>query len=330
MTGPNNRAGLFSKSSFGRAPVKPFYFLTDGVEQPLFRVQELLPHRGLYFDPDYHYATWAGDYVYDPFPLVRRAWVYQERLLSRRIVHFTPHALVWECTHCASCECGQLKVGNANSEGLLCQLEGYPQNYTDIKSNLRWWHSKIEVYSNLDLTYSSDKLPALSGIAAVVQDLVGGQYLAGLFEVDLWNELRWSIHDLDGEDWWFRKPRRTRRTREHQGPSWSWVSLDGAFNSLYFPHDSDSQAHETDGRYIQVLEIKCTPVGLDPRSQVSSAHMILAGFLAPCLLRYPLEKNVSGDEMNSTLHYRFYAPAEMASPLASLCGKPGICSSSVE
>lgn len=315
MTGPNSRAGLFSESSCGRAPVKPFYFPTEGPEQLLFRVQEILPHHGMYFGDSNSYSSWAGDYEDDLYPLLRRAWVYQERLLSRRIVHFTPHELVWECKSDAHCECGQIKGGdNENSEWLLSESGTNTQEYSVIKSNMRWWHSKVEVYSKLDLTYASDKLPALSGIAAMVQQRVGGQYLAGLFAVDLWNELRWRISHLDWpEDRWFGKPRKTSRTPEYQGPSWSWVSLDGGLDSLYFPHDSDSRALETDGRYVQILEIKYTPVGLDPRGQVSSAHMILAGFLAPCLLRYPLEKVDPDPEAGSTkssLHYLYYVQFE--------------------
>ncbi|KEF58488.1 uncharacterized protein A1O9_06414 [Exophiala aquamarina CBS 119918] len=309
MTGSNSRAGLFSKSSSGRAPVRPFYIPAEGPAHVLFRVREILPHRGMYFDDSNGYSSWTGDYQDGLFPLLRRAWVYQERLLSRRIVHFTPHELVWECKGNAHCECGQIKQGdNANSEGLLSASRIDAQKYSVIKSNMRWWHSKVEVYSKLDLTYASDKLPALSGIAAMVQQRVGGQYLAGLFAVDLWNELLWRIDDLDGgEDRWFGKSRRTRRAPEYQGPSWSWISLSGGFDGLYFPHDSDSRALETDGRYVQILEIKYTPVGLDPCGQVSSTHMVLAGFLAPCLLRYPLERaDPEGGRNKSSLHYLYY------------------------
>jgi len=310
MTGSNSRAGLFSKSSYGNAPVKAFYFPTEGPEKLQFRIQETLPHRGMYFDDSNSYSSWSGDYDRDLFPLLRRAWVYQERLLSRRIVHFTPHELVWECKSDAHCECGQIKGGdNANSEWLLSASGSDTQKYSVIKSNMRWWHSKIEVYSKLDLTYASDRLPALSGISALVQQRVGGQYLAGLFGVDLWNELLWRISYLDsGQDGWFGKPHKTRRAARYQGPSWSWASLDGGFDGLYWPHDSDSRALETDGRYIQLLELKYVPVGLDPRGQVESAHMVLAGFLAPCVLRYPLETldPESDEDRKSSLHYLYY------------------------
>ncbi|KAL6708067.1 hypothetical protein ACN47E_003501 [Coniothyrium glycines] len=40
------------------------------------------------------------------FPLLSRAWAYQERLLSRRMLHFGKDELVWECRQLSECECG--------------------------------------------------------------------------------------------------------------------------------------------------------------------------------------------------------------------------------
>lgn len=42
------------------------------------------------------------------FPLLSRAWGFQERLLATRAVHFTPSELVWECQEARWCECGAL------------------------------------------------------------------------------------------------------------------------------------------------------------------------------------------------------------------------------
>ncbi|KAK0755315.1 hypothetical protein N5P37_012142 [Trichoderma harzianum] len=63
-----------------------------------------------------HHFTWLGiessadtmaaenpDYEW---PLLNRGWVYQEQLLSRRMLHFTQNELVWECFEETRCECG--------------------------------------------------------------------------------------------------------------------------------------------------------------------------------------------------------------------------------
>ncbi|KAK5722277.1 hypothetical protein LTR17_014283 [Elasticomyces elasticus] len=38
------------------------------------------------------------------YPLFRRAWCFQERILSRRTIHYTAEELVWECLGMTSCE----------------------------------------------------------------------------------------------------------------------------------------------------------------------------------------------------------------------------------
>ncbi|KAK3628927.1 hypothetical protein LTR56_009382 [Elasticomyces elasticus] len=41
-------------------------------------------------------------------PLFLRGWCFQERILSRRIIHYTADELMWECLGMTSCECGTL------------------------------------------------------------------------------------------------------------------------------------------------------------------------------------------------------------------------------
>lgn len=58
-------------------------------------------------------------------PLNARAWVIQERLLSRRILHFTQERIYWECLEEKSCE-GLLSLpGNLirQTSTLLLQTE---------------------------------------------------------------------------------------------------------------------------------------------------------------------------------------------------------------
>ncbi|KAF3063072.1 hypothetical protein CFAM422_010426 [Trichoderma lentiforme] len=41
-------------------------------------------------------------------PLLSRAWVFQERVLSPRVLHFCLREMIWECCEHTSCECGGL------------------------------------------------------------------------------------------------------------------------------------------------------------------------------------------------------------------------------
>jgi hypothetical protein len=40
---------------------------------------------------------WPGHDDLGHWPLLERAWAYQERLLSPRVLHFCQDELVWEC-----------------------------------------------------------------------------------------------------------------------------------------------------------------------------------------------------------------------------------------
>jgi hypothetical protein len=54
----------------------------------------------------------AGDYRL-LFPLLSRAWVFQERMLSPRVLHICKSELVWQCREAASCECGGFAEGRS-------------------------------------------------------------------------------------------------------------------------------------------------------------------------------------------------------------------------
>jgi hypothetical protein len=54
----------------------------------------------------HHWNQMPASQVALKFPLLSRAWVFQERLLSRRILHFCDSELIWECRQLSECECG--------------------------------------------------------------------------------------------------------------------------------------------------------------------------------------------------------------------------------
>ncbi|KAF2803092.1 HET-domain-containing protein, partial [Mytilinidion resinicola] len=116
-------------------------------------------------------------------PLLRRGWVYQERLLSPRGLHFGPDELVWECATALDCE-----------------------------SLIKRWHDIVKEYSGLSLAFSSDRLPALSGLAKQFRKL--GRYYAGMWESSLVQNMLWA----SGE------PGNQLGRPQHRAPFWSWAS----------------------------------------------------------------------------------------------------------
>lgn len=119
----------------------------DGIEHPLLA-------RGS-FD---HNATYL-------LPLLKRGWVYQERLLSR-VLHFVGEELIWECNTTVDCECGNRDDFYRLKLGSLFGKHNLSPRFPIVGSRPSgWWHQVIEDYTSLSLTKPSDVFPALSGIA---------------------------------------------------------------------------------------------------------------------------------------------------------------------
>lgn len=94
------------------------------------------------------------------------------------------------------------------------------------------WHRIVEWYSYCSLTLEKDKLPALAGIATMIQRQSHDDYFAGLWGHTFYEDLLWVV--ADGF--------RSRRPMSPRAPSWSWASLDGAVTYLsHRPKDGDEE-----------------------------------------------------------------------------------------
>ena len=76
------------------------------------------------------------------------------------------------------------------------------------------WNTIVTLYTSGKLTFSDDKLVAISGIARVVQQETHDQFLAGLWRKDIELQLCWCAQA--------RLPQRVKS----RVPSWSWASVD--------------------------------------------------------------------------------------------------------
>ncbi|KAH7094792.1 heterokaryon incompatibility protein-domain-containing protein [Paraphoma chrysanthemicola] len=163
---------------------------------------------------------------YEDLPLSGRAWFFQERLLSPRIVHFTDDMIFWECLGRSMDERGNEitqfslpKAGDfepkVNQPGRLwtggAKLE--IGDFGDISESVRVWHRIVSAYTRLDLTYDKDLLVALQGVAKSRYGEAQSAYHAGLWEKTLLSDLLWN--------------RKEAVKIESGAPSWSWASARG-------------------------------------------------------------------------------------------------------
>lgn len=138
-------------------------------------------------------------------PLLERGWVFQERLLSRRFIHFTPDEIFWECREGTWCECDSRKT-----EWEIRRTQN-PRTIGSLD-----WDLIARQYNDTQLSCEKDRLPALAGVARRYGELLGGwTYLAGLWKEQLGSDLAWFKDEVCDEV----------RPLEQFAPTWSWASL---------------------------------------------------------------------------------------------------------
>ncbi|KAI0406621.1 HET-domain-containing protein [Xylaria palmicola] len=153
----------------------------------------------------------------DDLPLFLRGWTLQEQLLSTRIISYRRHELWWSCLTEPSCEC---RIINELPEDAKKASFNSIYSITTAEEMYTKWHNTVGEYTLRALKYSSDRLPAIAGVASVVQDLTGSAYIAGLWKDNLVHDLTWEavMHDVGAQSWISASP-------DFLGPTFSWVSV---------------------------------------------------------------------------------------------------------
>lgn len=174
-------------------------------------------------------------FTHDDLPLLKRGWVYQERLLSPRIVHFGAIDLIWECNCDMACYCKHYR-GSGSRNAITHPVK--PQHIASVRAaseghgHVGRWVQVVEAYTAMDFTYESDRLPAIAGVAKQFRrNMANQRYIAGLWEEGLLSGLTWSRATIITAlvMWKHRvlelKP---RPFAVKVSPSWSWISVPGA------------------------------------------------------------------------------------------------------
>ena len=200
-----------------------------------------------------------------------RGWVLQERLLSRRILHFGAEMLYWECCHRAASELNAIGYvykshprefgGNFvlshdepwDRSGMIARRlpspdfgsddwqtsrviwqdrrafwkevrkpstypwscdssyeSGFRSALDKLSSSSFWkgetgmysfshcWYEIVELYTRSNLTYSKDKLVAISGLVQQIESATKFDYVAGLWKQHLDTDLLWFTAEGPG------------------------------------------------------------------------------------------------------------------------------------
>ena len=154
----------------------------------------------------------------------KRGWIFQERLLSRRMIFYTSHGIYFECRTEYPKSIDQNTIYPVQSVHPLDQTSSLRRFFHAASfSGIELWYKMIIIYSNTELTYPGrDRMLAISGVAKEFRDMMteklGGKhsslgYLAGLWLCDVHFGLLWqqeSAQDAGADN--------------GSLPSWSWAS----------------------------------------------------------------------------------------------------------
>ncbi|KAM7208226.1 Heterokaryon incompatibility protein (HET) domain containing protein [Naviculisporaceae sp. PSN 640] len=283
------------------------------------------PDSGLFRDipTDYRLSDWDldGQHIrtrrkiphidsWRDHPLMRRGWVFQERVLSRRVLHFTAAELAWECMSDYECECGEFGQVLGIGDYELASKGRY-RPATD-KSKLWlyfvWWKVVMD-YSKTQLTRDEDVFPALSGVAQLqmaARSLLGSkssggsdsdsdqsdsdsgsgqrdvEYYAGLWSDSLIYDLLWHVPKKWGLPILEWKYEVAPRPSEWRAPSWSWASVKSVVQYELLTGFESTLDH---------LEAEIETTGDNETGQLESAALTVSGTIVEATLHKAVTKD---------------------------------------
>ena len=126
-----------------------------------------------------------------------------------------------------------------------------------------WYLDIVKEYTTKLLTFPTDSLPALSGLARLVQKRSGSKYFAGLWEQNLLVGLGWRVVSDSA---------RFPHDPAYRAPSWSWAAVDTPVEWFF----SDCGEEEKDYSIPTVMDIKVHAPGQDEEGQVSGGYLLIS------------------------------------------------------
>ncbi|KAF1930131.1 HET-domain-containing protein [Didymella exigua CBS 183.55] len=192
-----------------------------------------------------------------------RAWAFQELLLSPRVLHLTSTAMAFECDTYTQLERGPNSDVLYGIDTERKRLVHVASDFTGKDCNTYYdrWLQLVQSYSQLQLTYKTDRLPALSGIAYLVASKTKDTYIAGLWKEDIAAGILWYV--------WPCQP----ATPTYVAPSWSWASVTSAWT-----------LEPTRRRFVDIkmIDVHVKLSTSNPYGEISAASLTVSGPLKRC------------------------------------------------
>ncbi|KAH8898658.1 HET-domain-containing protein [Thozetella sp. PMI_491] len=228
-----------------------------------------------------------------------RGWCLQESILSKRQLIYYGTEMGWSCNCRRICECGHVLTPDFLS--YLCEdtyapeherllhpsTPLHPYEVLHAFDHVKQWKDIVQDYSCRLLTRSTDKLPAVSGLATRLLELarerngIQDSYLAGLWESALLDQLCWTAAGQLEDVVSFVRLLGNGRRLENGTPTWSWASIEGHVKYLDDP-EANSFRRRTGHTHARVIEARCHPLHPgNPMGSVDEGYIVLEAPLVP-------------------------------------------------
>ncbi|KAI1119092.1 heterokaryon incompatibility protein-domain-containing protein [Nemania sp. NC0429] len=200
----------------------------------------------------------------------KRAWTFQEDILSVRQVGFGAFQLCFRCPKNYRSEGGPLQGSGINELGIAHELGHALDKHTV-------WFEAVELYVLRDLTRETDRLPAISGLARLV-GYSHEDYYAGLWRQGLAAGLSWfrnmgvvgSTSDTKNAIL-MQQHGPASRNPSYTAPSWSWATRK---QSVRYTFECDHENYRAETRSIHA---SITLKGSNPFGQVENGSLQICG-----------------------------------------------------
>jgi len=178
-----------------------------------------------------------------------RGWILQERIFPARTLFFEPYWISFECGQWSASEnrprglpinattrsqerenkmgthlgrdCSLAVMGTMlrNINIQASSNPATPSTGNEAKSSAYVsWYRIVKEYSQRQLSFEADRLPAIAGIAERLSSILGDRYFGGMWESEIISCLQWMLTTPTGYG--------KLRFLPYRAPTWSWASLD--------------------------------------------------------------------------------------------------------
>lgn len=160
------------------------------------------------------------------WPLLSRAWVFQERLLCPRNIYYGSDILFWECCETLEDEFwGPVVLTEGTKADFYTVFSGDSSDGGWYDTFIGQWFTLVQGYRLNNLTKETDRGVAFAGIAQAIQNQAQLTYLAGVWREFAELGLVWHLEPLRHGSADYAAFCRRKKEMDVEAPSWSWFSV---------------------------------------------------------------------------------------------------------